>query len=526
MTLYGSNHKQVIDKLKPKVDQSAIDIESINSKIPMNASATNQLVDRESLVDALSGSNATFRGNFNTKIALDSYIGEKLKNDYAVVLADENNNNETWRYKYNGTEWIAEYRVNETALTVDQSNALNSGITSNFVEKLNNILPANADETNKLTTQENLDELNSTLTDSLNTKLDKINPNGSGNFSIGRKEDSTTGTNSIAIGFNTESSGDYSVTIGRDNIASNTSSISIGNRNTVTGENAGAIAGFSNTIKSKSAISLGGEGLKASSSYQTVQGKYNVEDASSTFVNIIGNGTNDTERSNVAALDWSGNLYLGGTVYIDSDSTSQNGTSLSEYIATNTSLKLTGILYAGETSLILKNNKITADMMVDIYASIYGIQPVDVLVEEGKVILTFDPAFDQNVTIGVKFENFTNAARADIPENIKLSFNARISHLENSFDLFDTLYYSGSFISSNLIQKSNYCFNGIVQQKLYNSNEIAFFTDSDFILNDKKININNLATEDMQKVNETGRTPTELTNMNNPGNNISFIWSN
>lgn len=526
MTLYGSNHKQVIDKIKPKVEQNVTDIEAINSKIPAAASSKNQLVDRDSLADALSGSNATFRGNFPTKLTLDRYDGEKAKNDYAVVLADEDHDKETWRYKYNGTEWVAEYRVNETALTVDQSNALNSGITSNLVEKLNTIIPTDANETNKLVTNDNLNELNSTILDSLDTKLDKVNPNGSGSFSIGRKESSLVGTNSIAIGLNTEASGEHSIVLGKDNIASNNSAVAIGNRNTVNGENAGAIAGFSNTVNSKFATTLGGEGLKASSSYQTVQGKYNVEDASNTFVHIIGNGTSDTERSNVAALDWKGNLHLGGTVYIDSDNTSQNGVSLSEYIATNTSLKLTGILYAGETTLVLKNNKITADMMVDIYASVYGIQPIDVNVEEGQVTLVFDPAFERNVTIGVKFESFTNAARADIPESVVLSENAIIDHLENSFE-HDVLYYSGSFVSSSLIQNSNYCFTGITQQKLETEKDTVFFTDSDIIINNTKVNLNTSTIESMQKVNDSSKTPVDFIKMNTKENTkVNFIWSN
>lgn len=47
---------------------------------------------------------------------------------------------------------------------------------------------------------------------------------------------------------------------------------------------------------------------KASSNYQHVSGKYNEEDSSSTYVLIVGNGSNDADRSNALTLDWSGNL--------------------------------------------------------------------------------------------------------------------------------------------------------------------------------------------------------------------------
>ena len=51
------------------------------------------------------------------------------KNDYTIVLADENHDNATTRYIYN-SGWEYQYTVNETALTQSQLDALNSGITA------------------------------------------------------------------------------------------------------------------------------------------------------------------------------------------------------------------------------------------------------------------------------------------------------------------------------------------------------------------------------------------------------------
>ena len=52
------------------------------------------------------------------------------RNDYTIVLADENHDNATTRYIYQWNQWEYQYTVNETALTQSQLDALNSWITS------------------------------------------------------------------------------------------------------------------------------------------------------------------------------------------------------------------------------------------------------------------------------------------------------------------------------------------------------------------------------------------------------------
>ena len=54
------------------------------------------------------------------------------KNDYTIVIADENHDDATTRYIYNNW-WEYQYTVNETALTQEQLDALNSWITSSKV---------------------------------------------------------------------------------------------------------------------------------------------------------------------------------------------------------------------------------------------------------------------------------------------------------------------------------------------------------------------------------------------------------
>lgn len=53
----------------------------------------------------------------------------------------------------------------------------------------------------------------------------------------------------------------------------------------------------------------------ASSSNQHVQGKYNIEDTTDTYAHIVGNGDYDAP-SNAHTLDWNGNAWYQGSVYV------------------------------------------------------------------------------------------------------------------------------------------------------------------------------------------------------------------
>lgn len=57
-----------------------------------------------------------------------------------------------------------------------------------------------------------------------------------------------------------------------------------------------------------------GVGTIAASSAQHAEGSYNLEDAGSEYLHIVGNGTADTDRSNAHTLDWNGNAWFAGTV--------------------------------------------------------------------------------------------------------------------------------------------------------------------------------------------------------------------
>lgn len=91
----------------------------------------------------------SFKGNFATKTTLlavnwqttnPSGANYVNNNDFAIVQADETNNNECWKYVYiKNTGWVEQYRINEAPLTSAQMEAINSGITAEKVLEFNQV---------------------------------------------------------------------------------------------------------------------------------------------------------------------------------------------------------------------------------------------------------------------------------------------------------------------------------------------------------------------------------------------------
>ena len=206
-----------------------------------------------------------------------------------------------------------------------------------------------------------------------NDKMDKVNPTGTGYFSLNRKAGHTPGTNSVAVGYQTTASGNYSFAEGNQTIASGQNSHAEGAYTTASGscshaegdhtvasldyshaEGAYTTAsgnhshaegyytktsgpyshaeGFSTTA-SHSCSHAEGANTTASGNYshaegyytkathkaQHVEGEYNIADTSTakadargTYVHIVGNGTANDKRSNALTLTWSGDLWHSG----------------------------------------------------------------------------------------------------------------------------------------------------------------------------------------------------------------------
>lgn len=196
----------------------------------------------------------------------------------------------------------------------------------------------------------------------LGAKMDKANPTGTGSLSIGRS--GTTGSQSVAVGYNVEASGARAVALGHGATATadngsfaegyNTTASGVygshaeGRATTASGTNGSHAEGYESTA-SGSVSHAEGKGTTASGSYshsenintvasgdrshcegyqteatrrsQHVFGEYNIKDTSGAdgtakgaYIEIVGKGSNDANRSNARTLDWSGNEMLAGNL--------------------------------------------------------------------------------------------------------------------------------------------------------------------------------------------------------------------
>ena len=151
------DQEDLIEKLNDKASQEQVD--AIEEKIPASATSENQLADKAFVNSSINNYAAFYltknaNGDaFQTHEELTSATKfwnagvEKTptKNDYLVVLQDETKTTSlgvdpTTRYTYQG-EWPTgqfefQYIVNNTALTQEQVDAINSGITKSIVDSM------------------------------------------------------------------------------------------------------------------------------------------------------------------------------------------------------------------------------------------------------------------------------------------------------------------------------------------------------------------------------------------------------
>ena len=139
--------QQADGTLQQNIDAEALArqqaVDAINAKIPTEASAQNQLADKEfvnSSIASNTGNLVTDNGQpFTSVAALEAYSGTLHNNDYAfVVTTDQQGNTIYNRYKYNANTqtWAFEYALNNSSFTAAQFAAINSGITTELVNKL------------------------------------------------------------------------------------------------------------------------------------------------------------------------------------------------------------------------------------------------------------------------------------------------------------------------------------------------------------------------------------------------------
>lgn len=126
----------VASAISTKADSSTVSninsrVTTIESEIPAQASASNQLADKNFVNSSIATNTATFIGTFNSVTELEAYTGAKDDNDYAFVISTDAAGNTLYnRYKWNGTAWLFEYALNNSSFTANQWAAINSGATT------------------------------------------------------------------------------------------------------------------------------------------------------------------------------------------------------------------------------------------------------------------------------------------------------------------------------------------------------------------------------------------------------------
>lgn len=220
-----------------------------------------------------------------------------------------------------------------------------------------------------------------------------------------------------------------SVSGGNTPISNSTNSIIVvGSLNTVNNtQSAQAVFGTSNTVSAGNTFTSGSN-LINSSALATVLGKFNEEDNENTYAVIVGGGTDSANRSNIAALDWSGGFHS-NSIYTSqiykSDGTPFDFGGGTNYIAEGSeigSLLLNDVnsTVSGEFSLSAGyNNRVAADNSVAIgQGNTLNNTSNDAIVIGNSNSVTLAPYS----IIGGK-QNTVNFA----PENILLSYQSNMT---------------------------------------------------------------------------------------------------
>ena len=161
-------------------------------------------------------------------------------------------------------------------------------------------------------------KIETTVVPMIGEKMDRDNPVGTGSFSMGRKPNTVIGNKSHAEGVDTTASGYCSHAEGNYTTASDTGSHAEGGSTTASGY--GSHAEGVDTTASGYCSHAEGYSTTASSENQHVQGKHNVEDSQNKYAHIVGNGASWSDCSNAHTLDWNGNAWYAGDVYVGSTS--------------------------------------------------------------------------------------------------------------------------------------------------------------------------------------------------------------
>ena len=176
-----------------------------------------------------------------------------------------------------------------------------------------------------------------------------------------------SGQASHAEGNLTTASGNYSHAEGASTTASGSGSHAENNSATASGTGSHA-EGYS-TMASGNYSHAEGYITEAAGIYQHVQGKFNIIDTENTYAHIVGNGEDKNNRSNAHTLDWDGNAWFAGDVYVGSTSGANKDEGSKKLIAedANGNVSITGNLTVKGTTYTQDNETLRiADNIIEL----------------------------------------------------------------------------------------------------------------------------------------------------------------
>lgn len=160
--------------------------------------------------------------------------------------------------------------------------------------------------------------------------ISKENPVFTGSMSLGRKEGTTVGEGSYAVGASVTASGAFSHAEGFFTDASGSDSHAEGYSTKASGSDSHA-EGVS-TSASGDYSHVEGCGTIALGDYQHVQGKYNIKDTKGKYAHIVGNGSDADTCSNAHTLDWNGNAWFAGKLSQEGTPTEDKDLATKKYV--------------------------------------------------------------------------------------------------------------------------------------------------------------------------------------------------
>lgn len=186
----------------------------------------------------------------------------------------------------------------------------------------------------------------------MTTKADKSNAQITNSLTLGqRSENSSIGLNSVSIGANNSATTNSTLVVGENSTASGPASIAVGYYAEATNYGSSAF-GVSSAASGYSANAAGndvkaygdytqatGRGTIAHGRATHVFGEYNLDGNSTasgntrgTYLEMVGNGLNNANRSNARTLDWEGNEVIAGKLTVGMAPTADMDVATKQYV--------------------------------------------------------------------------------------------------------------------------------------------------------------------------------------------------